>query len=466
MRSLPAPNNGMPQSISPALVPAAPMAKTAILPASVMLASGRTTETAIQGAAYTQIPGSASLAAAAPDGSLWVLSTAPTGNDKFIWHFASGTWTNISGLASRLSVAPNGTLFAINSGGGAFSFSGGTWTGYGGGASDITAAADGSIYVLSNGNAAGSDQAIWHNVSGTWSQVPGSGVRIAASWDPNPSDGYLATNGSNSANGIYILNSIGGIYHENTDNTFAQLPGQASAITATTFGGVFVLGYPASASGNSIYYFDLDAAGSTFAAQAGVGTSISTDSSKLYVVNSSGGIFSSPVKAVQTWAFGGSSGTLTATAGQTPAAVNLSAYGNISASVQFGQVVSGSGTITLSDALNNGDVSPALPADNATAGFSPVVYFSAYNSGPSTISFGANTPQFTLTKTTGFGGATTCEFDVYGEQGNNGGRAWFSPQSATGTISGNTVTVNSVALPPGNTVDFSPGQQIVAISCK
>jgi hypothetical protein len=454
------PQSLMPKSISPALIPAAPMAKTAILPASVMNVRP---QGAIQGASYTQIPGAASFAAAAPDGSLWVLSNAPAGNDKYIWHYVSGSWTNIAGLASRLSVAPNNTLYAINSGGGVYSYSGGTWTGYGGGASDITVGSDGSFYVLSNGNAAGSDQAIWHYNSGGWTQSPGSGIRIAGSWDTNS---YSALNGELGL-GIYILNSAGGIYYYATtnnsqSNSFVQLPGNASAITATTVGGVFALGFPANASGNAIYYYDLDAG--TWTTQAGAGVNISTDGAKLYVIGSSGGIYSSPVRAAQPWAFGGSTASLSATFGQTPAAVNLSAYQNVSASIQFGQVSSGSGTLSFSDALNNGDVAPnTLPADNATTGYSAVLYVSVYNPGPATVTFGTNTPQVSLTKTTGFGGATACHLDDYSDNG-SGSRTWRFT-NGTGAISGTNVTVNPATLPGGGTVGISPGQGVVAIAC-
>ncbi len=278
----------MPQSVSPGSIAPAPMAHTAILPASVMAVKPQST---IQGQNWTQIAGGASYAAASPDGSLWALSTAPAGPDKYIWHYVNGTWTNIYGLASRLSVSPGGNLYAINSGGGAWSYSNGTgWTALGGGCSDITVASDGSIYVLSNGNSAGSDQAIWHNVSGTWSQVPGAGVRIAASWDSNS---YTLSNGTVSGNGLYVLNSIGSIYYKNPNNSFVQLPGSASAIAPATFGGVFVLGYPANANGNSIYYFNLSTPGWT--AQSGAGVGISTDSAHLYAIGSSGGIYFSPL---------------------------------------------------------------------------------------------------------------------------------------------------------------------------
>lgn len=279
---------GTPKSVSPGAIAPAPMAKTSILSTSVMSVKP---QSAVQGQNWTQLPGSAAYVAAAPDGSLWALSTSPAGPDKYIWHYANGSWTNISGLASRLSAAPNGTLYAINSGGGTYAYSNGSWTALGGGASDITAASDGSIYVLSNGNAAGSDQAIWHYTNG-WTQVPGSGVHIAASLDPGT---YSIPGGTVGPNGLYILNSIGSIYYENAGGSFVQLPANASAIAPTGIGGVFVLGYPADPNGNSIYYYNLGTAGWT--AQSGSGTGISADSTHVYVISSSGGIYYSPVTA-------------------------------------------------------------------------------------------------------------------------------------------------------------------------
>lgn len=290
--NMPAPQV-LPQSISPALIKAAPMAKTAALPRSAM-SSPISTKGDIQGVSWTQIPGSASQVSASTDGSIWVLSTQPSGPDKYIWHYVNGAWSNISGLASQLAIAPNGTLYAINSGGGTYSYSNGSWTALGGGASALTAAADGSTYVLSNGGS-GPDRAIWHNVSGTWSQVPGSGTTLAASWDTSA---YSGTYGSVNAGGLYILNSVGSIYYENPGGTFASFPGNGSAVAASTTGGMFVLGYPASASGNTIYYFDLNA--SAWKPESGAGVSIASDGAHLYVVGASGGIYSSPIVATAT----------------------------------------------------------------------------------------------------------------------------------------------------------------------
>ena len=283
-----------PQSVSPALVPPAPMAKTAILPSSAMR-SPITSMSAIQGLNWAQIPGAASQVAAAPDGSLWALSTAPAGPDKYIWHYALGNWTNISGLAQYITVTPNGTLYAVNSGGGTFSYNGTSWTALGGGAAGITAAPDNSIYVLSNGAPPGSDQAIWHNVAGTWSQVPGSGVTIAASWDT--AGPFAEAVGTIRAGGLYILNSAGTIFYENSDGSFAQLPGAASAIAPTqALHGTFVLGYTSNSNGNAIFYYDLNA--SQWYVQSGAGVAMSAGPTNLFVVASSGAIFTTPVNVV------------------------------------------------------------------------------------------------------------------------------------------------------------------------
>jgi len=270
------------------------MARTAILPASAMQsATVRATKSDIQGLTYTQIPGAASFAAASPDGSLWVLATQPSGPDKYIWHYSGGSWTNISGLASRLSVAPDGTLYAINSGGGAYAYINGisTWTALGGGCRDITAAGDGSIYVISNGG--GSDGAIWHYASGTWAQQPGSGNRIAASWDPNtyPFPGATITPG-----GFYVINSAGSLYYLAAAG-YIQFPGGASVATPIT-GGLFALGFPTDSNGNVLYYYNLNGPG--WSIKGGSGISISSDGKTLYVIGSSAAIYSAPITPVPT----------------------------------------------------------------------------------------------------------------------------------------------------------------------
>ena len=170
--------------------------------------------------------------------------------------------------------------------------------------------------------------------------------------------------------------------------------------------------------------------------------------------------------SASTLTFGGSTANANFTQGTTPSAVSLSAYHNVSATVQFVAPSSGSGALDFSDALNNGDISPnTLPADNATAGFSAVIYLSVVNPGSSTISFGPNIPSFQVANSGGFSGATSCHLDIYGANGSGTTPSWFY-SGASATISGNSVTVGPAQLQPGNTVDFKSGQQIVAISCQ
>ncbi len=285
-----------PQSVSPGTITAAPMAKTDILPASAMVTPPHS-DIAQPPLNWSQVPGTASVVAASPDGSLWVLSDQPSSSsDKYIWHYASGAWTNISGLASRLSVAADGSLWAINSGGGIWHYASGTWTSPGGGATNsITTDSTNGIYVLSNGGS-GPDRAIWHySPSGGWTQLNGSGVVLAANWDTNNFPAGAGMTGAINAGGLYILSSSGSIWYENANLTFTQVPGAASAITPTTNGGFFVLGYPTAPSGNQVYYFDLNTPG--FTAQNGAGLLSISAGSNLYLTSSSGAIYSAALPA-------------------------------------------------------------------------------------------------------------------------------------------------------------------------
>ncbi|HVA36656.1 MAG TPA: hypothetical protein VNJ51_03505 [Candidatus Dormibacteraeota bacterium] len=119
----------------------------------------------------------------------------------------------------------------------------------------------------------------------------------------------------------------------------------------------------------------------------------------------------------------------------------------------------------MSDAVYSGDISPAtLPTDNATAGYTPLIYVSFYNGSTTTLTFGSTTPTVSVTDSAGFGGATTCELDVYSKNGGSA-LAW-NAIGASGSVSGNAVTIGPVSLGAGSTVDFKPGQQILAIACK
>lgn len=284
-----------PQSISPGLIAAPPMAQTAILPSSAMQSSSSPAikpMSAIPGISYTQVPGTATVASAGSDGSLWVLSDSPSGADKYIWHYSNGSWTNIAGLANHISAAPDGSLYASNSLGGVYHYVNGSWIALGGGVSDITAASGNTVYALSNGQQIGNDQAIWF-YNGTWAQIPGSGVHIAASLDAAT---HSIPGGTIGPDGLYVVNSSGSIYYTQGSGSYIQIPGASAAISPSTTGGLFVLGYPTDVSGTAIYYYDFDNPG--WQQIAGSGVAISAAASQLYVISASNAIYSARLGAM------------------------------------------------------------------------------------------------------------------------------------------------------------------------
>ncbi|HEX5274814.1 MAG TPA: beta-1,3-glucanase family protein [Candidatus Rubrimentiphilum sp.] len=279
-----------PQSVSPGSIKPAPMVHTEILPASAMTSPVHP-NIPVTSLNWSQIPGTATAVAAAPDGSFWALSDQPAGSDKYIWHYANGTWTNISGQASAIAVASDNSLWAINAEGGIYHYTSGTWTPLGGSAGgSITADSSGGIYVLTN-TGAGSDRAIWYYTSGGgWVQQAGSGTALAANLDTKTYTPGAGGSGTIKPGGFYILNSVGAVWYENSDQSFAQLPGSASAIAPTAKGGVFVLGYPAGSSGSAVYYYDLDNPGWT--SESGSGLNSMSANTSLYLTSSSNAIYS------------------------------------------------------------------------------------------------------------------------------------------------------------------------------
>jgi len=290
------PSDSQPQtpvSTSPGAVRIAPMKRTIPLPTSAMTTSSRRPQGEVEPAGFVQIPGTVTEADASPDGSVWALSDFPAGPDKTIWHYENGAWANISGLAEHLTVGPDNTLYALNSLGSVYAYKDGAWSGLGGGASALAATADGSLDVLSNGAASGGDQGIWQLRSGIWTQLPGSGVTIATSWDPSPhsvAGGFLAPFG------MVVANTSGSIYYGNTDGSFVQLPGSSTEVATTASGGLYALGYPANVGGTGLYYLDFTAGNWT--PQAGSGVGISSRGNHLYIVSSSNTLYETPVVAI------------------------------------------------------------------------------------------------------------------------------------------------------------------------
>lgn len=297
----------MPKALrrGPAAIDPPPMLRAGMLPPSAMRSPAVRHLDASP--AWTQIPGSGSQVAAAADGALWsgnnslyVLSDQPAGSpDKYIWHYyyapanggtpAGWQWSNIPGMASHIAISPyDNTLFAVNSSGGVYAYCAANWTALGGGARSIAVDQNGYVYVVSN---TGTDGAIWQFRGGPWTQLAGFGQTIAGTWDPTS---YAIPSGIISS-GVYILNSQGGIWHENPDQSFANFPGAASDVAPVT-GGVVVLSYPLSANGTPLYYYSF--AAKTWTAEPGAATSISSNGTNLYAIGTSGAIYEAPVSGL------------------------------------------------------------------------------------------------------------------------------------------------------------------------
>ena len=132
--------------------------------------------------------------------------------------------------------------------------------------------------------------------------------------------------------------------------------------------------------------------------------------------------------------------------------------GAVTLTATFSASTAGSGTIDVNLGFNNGDITPAAPTD--TVG-TAVIYGSFYNPTTSNLGFGTSTPKVVMTDTSGLP-TTSCSLDVYA---NNNGTGLMWNSVATGTPAGNSVTINAAPLGGSSTLDFSPGQQIIAVSC-
>lgn len=237
---------------------------------------------------WVQIVGGASKISAAGDGSFWVLAPdGPNGGlgaaDKYIWHNVGGNWTNVGGAAAHIAAAQDGSLWAVNSLGGIYHNVNGTWFGIAGGSKEISVAADGTIYVISS---TPGDAGIYHYDLHTWTQLPGAGTSIAASYD-------RIGHGPFGPGGFWVTNSLGEIYYYSPGVGYQSLNGKAARIAPTKNGGIFVLGFPANTSGNPLYYNDLDS--SAWSQIPGGAVDLATDTNYLYAVGGSGGIFKTPL---------------------------------------------------------------------------------------------------------------------------------------------------------------------------
>ena len=242
----------------------------------------------IQSPRWTQLTGAAVSGAAGPDGSLYVIANAyggPGGNT--IWHDVAGTWTQLPGAAVRLAVAPDGMLWALAATGAIYTYKDGSWSTITGEASDISIGADGSVYAVSNAYGGIGGNTLWHYAGGNWTQLPGAGVRIAASWD--------------TAGAFYVTTSEGQIFSYNPATaSYTLLTGAALQVVPTASGGLFALGDD-HAVNHTIWYFDLSSG--QWTQEPGGAVSLTANRTTLFAISADGGIYASPLNPVATGSF-------------------------------------------------------------------------------------------------------------------------------------------------------------------
>jgi len=302
-----------------------PMAKTTLLPPSVMKSKSPTV--GVPTSQFTVIPGGGvQVVATAVNpgsfcpglesgfGTIYVISngTSPDGQgDNYIWEGdGQGNWCNLPGLATQLAVSSTGVLYAVNAVGAIYEWGGSSWTGIGGAASAITVGSDGSLYAASNANGSG-DEPLFRYQGGTWTYLSGSGTAIVGNLDTNS---YTTPGGNVGAGGFYVVTAEGYLYWAAADgSSYIGLPGAVSAVAEAQIqtaggsgGGLYALGYPASAGGTPLYYYDLNTPG--WVGEPGSGVSLAavtnesqaTWASTLYLIGGAGAIYSSPITAIPT----------------------------------------------------------------------------------------------------------------------------------------------------------------------
>jgi hypothetical protein len=151
---------------------------------------------------------------------------------------------------------------------------------------------------------------------------------------------------------------------------------------------------------------------------------------------------------------------------QTPIPMTLTAYQNIAfTNIQWQPTLSGSGSLTISDATNNGDITGGTFVGFSGTG-TAVMYLEF--TATTTLSFPA-TPTVTLTDTSPFPGAGTCAFFGYINNG-NAAYSWQQVNTSFTASTGSgpyTVSLPSVtAAQVGGQINFQASPFYGAIVCK
>jgi virginiamycin B lyase len=266
---------------------------------------------------WSQVPGTASRLAVAPDGSLWALATTPTGPDKYVLHRTNGIWKVVlpGFLADSLSFDEYGTLYVSNTSRGIFSFDGKQWSRLGGvGLTGVTVGLGfvplhtltSYIYAMGAAGKTG-DRPVFEldpfNANGWVSPLAGNGAPVTAATEITDAPLDLNTYSiagvgtATPIESLYSVASDGAVGFASAHNGSLRLPGRASSI-ALVPGGYVGLAYPASPRGEHIFSFDFGTGKAT--AQAGSAVSLVAGrgpdgaGTSLYSLDAAGRIWTAP----------------------------------------------------------------------------------------------------------------------------------------------------------------------------
>ena len=223
------------------------------------------------GGNWRQLPGRATDIAAGADGSMWIIGTDRTQGGYGIYKWDGRNWRQTDGAGERIAVDRNGDPWVINSNGDIYQRRNNTWNLMSGTATEIAAGADGSMWIIGADRQSGGN-GVYQMRGNNWSRT-----------NDNGADKIAVDRGGT----IWTIKPDGSIYQKRR-NSWVQMPGAATEITAGADGSVWILGTDRQGEGYGIYKWD----GRDWAKMDGAGIKIAVDrSGNPWVVNESGNVF-------------------------------------------------------------------------------------------------------------------------------------------------------------------------------
>jgi hypothetical protein len=231
---------------------------------------------AAQAVQWTRIPGAA-FDIGANGGKVWAIGANPLPGGYGIYRWNGRTsgaaWDNVPGSATDITVDDSGNPWVVTAQGTVFEWLGGRFEGVAGRASDI-GAGGGQVYVIGTNASPGGYGIYRYAGGGRWTQLPGGAVRIAVDRTGAP----------------WVVNDQGNIFVLK-GNSWEQVAGRARDIGCGG-GEVFAVGTNTVPGGASIYRLQTQSGTRTWRQVNGGAIRIAVDAQGTpWVVNEAGHLF-------------------------------------------------------------------------------------------------------------------------------------------------------------------------------